>query len=225
MAGNADPWNPEEDLDVSVIPYLTPPAYTANAGLAHLAERGLTIALDGNDGDGVLGYGGREWGELVATGRIRSLGQLAAKYGAGTVARGMAIDVLPPVARHALRRRPSRPPTYFEHTARYFDEPLRERIRSSDHERWRQPRGEWRWRQLRQVSPITTARMEEHELRGARHGIDLRHPFADRRLVEFLVSLPVAVKSDPLRSKALLRGALAGHAPDTSSSGMRSRII
>ena len=36
-----------------LIPYLTPPAYTANTALAHLAERGLTVALDGNDGDGV----------------------------------------------------------------------------------------------------------------------------------------------------------------------------
>jgi asparagine synthase (glutamine-hydrolysing) len=56
--------------------------------------------------------------------------------------------------------------------------------------------------------------MEEHELRGSRYGIDLRHPFADRELVEFLVSLPVAVKSDPMRSKALLRHALVGHAPN-----------
>lgn len=214
VTGNAGPWHPEDDLELSVIPYLTPPAYTANTGLARLAERGLAVALDGNDGDGVLGYGGREWGELVATGKVRRLRELAAMYGAGTVARGVANDVLPPAVLRTLRRRPLRALTYLEHIERYFDSPLRERIRSVDHERWRQPLGEWRWRQLRQVLPVTTARMEEHELRGARYGVDLRHPFADRNLVEFLVSLPVAIKCDPMRSKALLRDALAGHAPD-----------
>ena len=213
VAGNAGLWHPEEDLEVSVIPYLTPPSYTENTGLAHLAERGLRVVLDGNDGDGLLGYRGREWGELLATGKLWRLRELAAIYGAPSVARGVARDVLPPVVRRTLRRAPPQPLTYLEHTERYFDSPLHERIRSVDHERWRQPLGEWRARQLRQVMPVTTTRMEEHELRGARVGIDLRHPFADRNLVEFLVSLPVAVKSDPMRPKALLRDALAGHAP------------
>ena len=127
--------------------------------------------------------------------------------------RGVARDALPPGVRQRLRRQPPRGPTYLERTERYFDQPLRERIRAVDHERWRPPLGEWRWRQLRQVLPVTTIRMEEHELRGARYGVDLRHPFADRDLVEFLVSLPAAIKSDPMRSKAVLRGAIAGHAP------------
>jgi asparagine synthase (glutamine-hydrolysing) len=212
--GNADRWHPEEDLEISLIPYLTPPSYTTDTALAHLAERGLAVALDGNDGDGILGYAGREWGELVATGKIGRLWELATMYGARRVARGVVSDIVPPAVHRTLRRKPRRAMTYLERTERYFDPTLRERIRSLDHERWRQPLGEWRWRQLRQVLPVTTARMEEQELRGARYGIDLRHPFADRDLVEFLVSLPVAIKSDPMRSKALLRDALAGHAPD-----------
>ncbi len=214
VPGDAGPWRPEDDLEVSVVPYLTPPPYTANTALAHLAGRGLTVALDGNDGDGVLGYGGREWGELVVTGKIGRLWQLGMTYGARSLVGGVARDVVPPRVLRTVRRKPPRRPKYLEHTERYFDSPLRDRIRAVDHERWRQPFGEWRWRQLRQVSPVTTARMEEHELRGARLGVELRHPFAERRLVEFLVSLPAAVKVDPMRSKAVLRGALAGHAPD-----------
>jgi asparagine synthase (glutamine-hydrolysing) len=214
LSGNAGPWNPEEDLELSVIPYLTPPGYTANVGLARLAERGVAVALDGNDGDGVLGYSGREWGELLTTGAVRPLWRLAATYGARRVVRGVASDVLPPAVPDILRRRHPRPPTYLEHIERYFDPSLHERMRSVDHDRWRPPIREWRRRQLRQVSPVTTVRMEEHELRGARFGVDLRHPFADRELVEFLVSLPASIKSDPMRSKALLRDALAGHAPD-----------
>ena len=214
VPGTAGPWHPEEDLDLSVIPYLTPPAYTANAGLAHLAERGVAVALDGNDGDGVLGYPGREWGELLTTGELWRLWELGATYGVRRLVRGVASDVLPPAVLDTLRRRPPRAPTYLGHIERYFDPALHERMRAADHERWRPPIREWRLRQLRQVSPVTTVRIEEHELRGARYGVDLRHPFADRNLVEFLVSLPASIKSDPMRAKALLRDALAGHAPD-----------
>jgi asparagine synthase (glutamine-hydrolysing) len=214
VAGDSRPWDPQDDLDVSVIPYLTPPDYTASAALTHLAAQGLSAALDGNDGDGVLGYGGREWGELVATGRLGRLRELANEYGAGTVARRVAGDLIPPAVHRPLRRMPPRSPTYPQASERYFDPRLQERIRATDHERWRPPVGEWRWRQLRQVLPVTTVRMEEHELRGARHGIDLRHPFADRYLVEFLVSLPAAIKVDPMRTKALIRSALSGLVPD-----------
>lgn len=214
VPGNAGSWDPQDDLDVSVIPYLSPPDYTASSGLAHLATRGLAAALDGNDGDGVLGYRGREWGELITTGKIPRLWELTRMYGARSVAGGLARDLIPPAVHQTVRRIPPRAPTYLEHIERYFAPPLSERIRSVDRERWHQPVGEWRRRQLRQVSPVTTARMEEHELRGARYGIDLRHPFADRDLVEFLVSLPASIKSDPMRPKALLRAAIAGHAPD-----------
>src|SRR5262249_29207001 len=143
------------------------------------------------------GYPGREWGELLTTGGVRRLSKLTATYGAWRVAAGVANDVLPPAVLSALRRRPPRALTYLERIERYFDPALHERIRSVDHDRWHPPIGEWRRRQLRQVSPVTTVRMEEHELRGARHGVDLRHPFADRDLVEFLVSLPASIKSDP----------------------------
>ena len=214
VSGDLSPWHPEQDLEVSVLPYPTPPPYTANAALARLAEQGLPVALDGNDGDGVLGYPGREWGELLLTGKVGTLLRLGSTHGSARVLRGIATDTVPPGVFRNLGLLPPRRPTYLEKTERYFNRSLAERIRSVDHERWRPPRGEWRWRQLRQVLPVTTVRMEEHELRGARFGIDLRHPFADRDLVEFLVSLPVAIKSDPLRPKALLRDALAGHAPD-----------
>jgi asparagine synthase (glutamine-hydrolysing) len=214
VSGDVSPWDPRDDLEVSVIPYLTPPDYTANAGLAHLAGCGLSDALDGNDGDGVLGYAGREWGELLMTGSLGRLRELTGTYGARNVARGLSRDLIPPALHRPLRGMPPRAPTYPQTIEHFFDPRLRERILALDHERWRRPFGEWRWRQLRQVLPVTTTRMEEHELRGARYGIDLRHPFADRYLVEFLISLPAAIKSDPLRPKALLRDALVGHAPD-----------
>ena len=42
-----------------------------------------------------LGYGGREWGELLVTGRLGRLWELAATYGARSVVRGVARDAAP----------------------------------------------------------------------------------------------------------------------------------
>ena len=41
----------------------------------------------------------------------------------------------------------------------------------------------------------------------------MRHPFADRDLVEFLVSLPSVIKSDPMRPKAVLVDSLGDILP------------
>lgn len=211
VPGELTRWDPQDDLLTANVPYLTPPNLTANTGLARLAKLGASVALDGNDGDGVLGYPGHEWGELMLTRRFGRVAELAAKYGREPVIQGVADALIPPVLRlRTLRGRPPQPQTYFQRTARYFAEPLRRRMRQTEMEGWRSPFGEWGRRQLRQVLPVSTIRMEEHELRGARFGLDVRHPFADRELVEFLISLPADVKSDPFRSKALLRDALGG---------------
>jgi len=210
VPGDEASWDPADDLRTSVVPYLTPPPYAANRALDRLAARDVRLALDGNDGDGVLGPLGREWGELLLSGSVGRLVALAGKHGTRTVVHRILVDIVPPELRlRGTRRRPVPPPTYLQQLERYLGAPLHGRMRDVDHERWRSPVGEWRWRQLRQVEPVTTVRFEEHELRAASFGIDMRHPFADRRLVEFLVSLPAALKVDPLRSKDLLRSSLA----------------
>jgi len=214
VLGETEPWRAEEDLHTSVVPYLTPPALAAEAALGRLAGV-ARVALDGNDGDGVLGYAGREWGELMHRHDFRRLSELAHAYGRRRVLRSVADDLVPPAMRlRSLRRRPELKQTYVQSTECYFDASLHSRMEAIDYERWKSPLHAWRDRQLRQVLPVSTIRNEEHELRGARFGIDMRHPFADRDLVEFLISLPVGIKSDPGRSKELLRSALARHAPD-----------
>ena len=56
---------------------------------------------------------------------------------------------------------------------------------------------------------------EEIELLGARSGIDVRHPFADRDVVDFGIALPHAVKASTVRIKPLLRDALADLLPQS----------
>jgi hypothetical protein len=97
--------------------------------------------------------------------------------------------------------------------APYFSGPLRARIVRDDIFRWRWPSAGWRVRQLQPLLPRATVALEQKELEAASHGIDLRHPFADRALVDFLISLPCAIKGDPGRAKPLLLDALEGMFP------------
>jgi hypothetical protein len=181
--------------------------------LAHMATSGVTVALDGHDGDGVLGPTGSNWGDLILKGELRRVGALVLRHGAGPLVRGVAVDFLPPYA--WLRRLMGRAtrPTYMQSVAQYFQEPLRDRIREADIDRWTWPSRRWRVRQLQPLLPRATISFEQKEIEAARHGIDLRHPFADRDLVEFLISLPSAVKSDPMRPKAVLIDSLSDMLP------------
>src|SRR5207248_2935725 len=138
VPGELEPWHPEDDLRTSVVPYLTPPALAADTALARLAAAEVNVALDGNDGDGVLGYLGREWAELLRTGRVRRLVELSREHGSGQVLHKLINDVVPPALRfRKLRGRPEPPPTYLQLAERYFAAPLRLRMRRIDHERWR----------------------------------------------------------------------------------------
>ena len=52
---------------------------------------------------------------------------------------------------------------------------------------------------------------------GARFGIDVQHPFADRDLIDFMIELPHAVKVIDRQLKPLLRDALADLLPQIVS--------
>jgi asparagine synthase (glutamine-hydrolysing) len=207
--GDASPWSPEADLDRLGIPYDGFPYGLDEPALAHLAHVGVGTALDGHDADGVLGMPGDEWGALLAQGAFGALLSAARSAGLRRAAAGLAGALVP----RDLRPPPFRGRTYLEEVAAYLRDPLRSRVMRDDVERWRRPGGRWRELQLRPVLPRTAVSMEQKELDAARHGIDLRHPFADRALVDFLLSLPCSVKTEPGRPKALLRDALGDLLP------------
>jgi asparagine synthase (glutamine-hydrolysing) len=209
VAGDASPWNLEAELDLLGIPYNWFPYGLDAPALGHLAAEGTTVALDGHDADGVLGPPGGEWGELILEGAGRSLASFWRAYGPRRALRGVAAAFVPP----SCRPRAFRAPTYMEDVARYFVGPLHERILREDIYRWRWPSAFWRVRQIQPLLPRATVSLEQKELEAASHGIDLRHPFADRALVDFLVSLPCAIKGDPGRAKPLLRDAMEATFP------------
>lgn len=208
--GDASKWEPEADLDLLGIPYNWLPYGIDGPALSHLAAEGVGVALDGHDGDGVLGPPGAEWGALILEGEFGTLASCLEAYGMRRALRGGASAFIPPWCRPpGLRNR-----TAMQSIAEYFGEPLRARIVREDVFRWRWPSTRWKVAQFQPLLPCATVSMEHKELEAARYGIDLRHPFADRALVDFLVSLPCSIKGDPGRPKPLLLDALKGTFPE-----------
>ncbi len=206
VAGEVTPWDIDAELDTHGIPYSWLPYGMDEPALAHIAAEGITVALDGHDGDGVLGPRGADWGELILKGELRRLTTHCRRYGLRRALRGAAADFVPPCLRPP-RFRPRLP------IAQYFCEPLRSQSIGAN-DPWRWPSSRWRALQLLPLLPRATISFEQKEIEAARHGIDLRHPFADRELVEFLISLPCAIKGDPGRAKPLLVDALSDVLPE-----------
>jgi len=211
VSGLTAPWDICAELDTHGIPYNWLPYGMDEPILGHLAARKIGVALDGHDGDGVLGApGGAVWGSLVFSGELRRVAAYAWRDGAKRAVRGIAADFVPP----GFRPQRFRSPTYMDLVAPYLREPLRSRSLRDDIFRWGWPVNRWKRRQLQPLLPRAVISFEQKEIEAARAGIDLRHPFADRKLVEFLVSLPVSIKSDPGRAKPLLVDALGDMLPE-----------
>jgi asparagine synthase (glutamine-hydrolysing) len=197
VAGEVSAWDIGAELDLSGVPYNWLPYGLDRPALRHLAAEGIVVAIDGHDADGVLGPRGCEWGALALEGGFGALASYWRAYGPWHALRGSAANFVPPWFRPpGFRTR-----TFLQSVAPYFRGPLRKQIVREDFFRWRWPSTGWRLRQLLPLSPRATVSMEQKELEAASHGIDLRHPFADRALVDFLISLPCAIKSDPGRAK------------------------
>jgi asparagine synthase (glutamine-hydrolysing) len=213
--GDTSVWDIERELESwGGIPYSWLPYGMEGPALAQMAADGVTVALDGHDGDGVLGPRGSEWGDLILNGELRRIWTLSLRHGAWALARGLVVDFLPPYA--WLRRLAGRPKrvSYMHAVARYFGGAIQTRMAARDIDRWTWPSRRWNTRQLQPLIPGATISFEQKELEAARYGIDMRHPFADRELVEFLISLPSAIKSDPMRPKAILADSLNDLLPE-----------
>ena len=219
LPGETTPWDIDAELDMHGMPYNWLPYGMDEPPLAHIAAQGIGVALDGHDGDGVLGAPGRAiWGSLMLEGEVCRLVELTRKYGIRRAARGLAADFVPPM----LRPRRTLRPTQMQLFAGYFKSPLSARIAQDDLHRWGRPRALWRARQLQPLLPRAVISFEQKEIEAARYGIDLRHPFADRELIEFLITLPCAIKSDPMRAKPVLVDALASVLPASIHSRRKS---
>lgn len=209
VEGRLDRWDPIEDLDTFGVPPLRLPTGTYDSALPEMSGLGCDVALDGHDGDGALGNPYAELANIVLDGRPWRLAGVARHHGWPQTLRGTVKELLPPTVHSRLLRLPER--STGDHYLPYFRGPIQERI--IDLYRWRPPREGWRREQYRVFLPPATQIIEETETLGARYGIDVRHPFADRDLVEFLGALPHSIKLSPARPKPILRDAVGDRLP------------
>jgi asparagine synthetase B (glutamine-hydrolysing) len=173
-----------------------------SALLREAAARRWTVVLDGHDGDGALGPL-EGLGSLLLR-RPGLLRQALAYLAAGgrsrrTTLRVWAAECLPSPARRALRaglvpwRRRASPLAWAG-----IEILERGRAPIERENRWRQS-------QLDAVGPRLGRGVTLIDRMGASAGVEVRHPFADRELLEFLLSLPPEVKHAGGRWKALVR--------------------
>ena len=193
------------------------------------ARQGMTAVMDGNDADLLFNPGnilGRQLRALQWRAAWRNAKGRQRMYPAAKAWKAMAMaargSLLPERIRKVLR----------EPRRRIMaDALLRDSLLSADfarrvdvHERLRIQAG---WsspstnddaleRNARTLDhPFTTVGFERYHRVAARHGVDPRHPFADRELLELCVHLPDEQRMADGWTKIVLRRAMAGRLPDS----------
>lgn len=214
LEGRTDPWDPEPEPAIYGMTSILLPNSIFEVALERFAAEGVRSVLDGHDGDGALGLYSDIYGLLAAHFDMRRLVFLARHSSWRLTGSRVVRETIPPWMRPP--RGDSTPPADANLVSQmrpFFEGAIAKRM--ANEERWRPLRRNWRRYQLLPLTPPTTLVIEQMEIEGARLGVDLLHPFTDRDLLRFLVSLPFSVKVDPTRSKPLLRDGLADLLPDT----------
>jgi asparagine synthase (glutamine-hydrolysing) len=210
VEGLLDPWDPQEALTTYGVPPVSLPTGAYETLLPHAASLGCEAVLDGHDGDTVLGPPYSALANTLLDGRVGLWAEAAREYGWKWTLRETAKEFLPPSARRILVNRPVGE-TIAEQFGPSFTGHIKTRILRKYC--WRTPRSGWLHQQFELLESPWTQVFEENEMLGARFGIDIRHPFADRDLITFMLGLPHAVKGSPTRTKPILRDALSDLLP------------
>ncbi|MBI4638605.1 MAG: asparagine synthase (glutamine-hydrolyzing) [Candidatus Rokubacteria bacterium] len=193
-----------------------PPANDALCGAVRSA--GCRVLLSGEGGDQLLdevGYFADLLRTLQPLRFLREARAFARWYGGGfsEFGRDAAVMLLPAVAKYwgkrLLRRAP--PPWVRKAVAREIG--LAARLR--------QPRHSLRFPShcesdtyLSIASPYYLLKLEVEERLAARFGIEMRYPFLDSRLVEFVLAVPWERRTRDGERKRLLRTAMRGLVPE-----------
>lgn len=187
---------------------------------------GVGTLLTGALGDSAVSYGLGLFPDLFRAGRLGTLyGQLGAlsdRRGASVPTLFKRLVVLPMVPDPVLRRiralrgqrvledrwNPTLDPAFVDRTG------LRARHRDA-HEDWDTFRQTARRQQYESVTQgLSVAELEEIDLRAAAFGVEPRHPFADKRLVEFSLATPAAQQFSDGFTRSMVRRSLDDLLPE-----------
>jgi asparagine synthase (glutamine-hydrolysing) len=179
---------------------------------AAAAADGVTVLLDGFDGDTVVSHGIGRLSDLAAEGRLRTLLHEARALSATlgwSVPGILRTQALAPLLPSFPRRGRSEPDC--------LASPDLVRSLKEEHTSWlpgpRRPFA--RMEHLRDLtSPMNALTLEIMEGTAARAGVDLRHPFFDAPLAELCLALPADQKLRDGWPRSILRRSMVGLVPD-----------
>jgi len=188
-------------------------------------NEGIRILLDGYSGDAALSYGSCSLGDLIREGKWFTAlkeGKRLAHYWGVSVERVFWTDVVLCLIPIRLRQAGRRLWTYrprSAHNLRFirsdvveqFD--LARRAQLQDDQEWtpRTSRG-LHYDQLTFIG--LQLNLESLDKAAGGCGLELRHPFFDRRVVEFCLALPAEQKIRGGYVRAIIRYALSKHLPE-----------
>lgn len=206
---------------------LPPAAFTLSywLPLAHrVADDGVSVVLDGENGDDLFGYspwlvadGILRGRPLAATRLLRRTPELSSAPGRMLLREAYTLGIkgsMPPAVHRAVHRLRGpaafAPPWLNDRTARTYYESFR----PWDWKLAAQPRW-WANRVATLMTDAFPAALYDHaRRRAAMAGLDRRHPFADLDLIGFVHRLPPELAFDPQFNRPLLRQSVAGLVPD-----------
>ncbi|MET0793342.1 MAG: asparagine synthase-related protein, partial [Polyangiaceae bacterium] len=199
------------------------PHWLAWAATEAAAERGMNVLLTGADGDRVVSHGtGRtaelayqhQWRELVR--EVRAVHDFSAWRKARVLAVHALLPFVPEAVRGALERRDPRRRRVLTNASRLLRAdaliaagvaPRLERV----------SRRALNTREFHERILTSSNRGRDVDLLdrlGSHFGLEFRHPFFDRRVIELCLSFPGEQKRNHGRPRFVLRNAMAGLVPD-----------
>jgi asparagine synthase (glutamine-hydrolysing) len=191
--------------------------------LARARDEGMRVMLTGEGGDDWLTGSSSHWPDLVRGAQLTRLWREAITQGPGPLPARLralvAVGALPLVSPHR-RARVERPSLDFSFVPPAWIRP--EWAASVDlPARWRSDESPVKLRSFAQrarFARYTLARphvnVDNLLALAAQRGVELRHPFHDRRLTEFLMGVPPDMLRRDGQTKFLLRNAMRGSLPE-----------
>jgi len=190
------------------------------------ADAGIGVHLSGEMGDSAVGYGFGMLPHLLRTGQLvqlfDELRDMSDVVGALTyrLFRDNAVDPLIPTDAKRLYRKlrgdavlaERANPTLKSSFIRAYG--LNERYRSYDDNGAIRKRSGRRWQHRSLRSGRITATLETIDMMQAAHGVEPRHPFTDRKLVEFALAIPPTQQLSGGYTRSIIRRALGDLLPD-----------
>lgn len=195
-------------------------------------KRGTRILLDGFDGDTIVSYGDGIFSDLLKSGKwgefIKEISETAKLHGIRPyrLLINKSLETFTPKSIKRLRWSLTKFTTLDNRNNKFIHEELIKRTGLIEHlkNEYEKELNIKNSRQLHQFyieSGLIQLELEQLDWIAARFGIEPRHPYYDKRLIEFCLSLPVEQKRKNGFDRLILRRAMKDILPEE----IRQRII